>query len=157
MPVMRLIVFTLVCLFPAVGSAQAWADSYRAGDYDKAADLLHAAVSKAAGNPAFDDSQSAEALATLYARGQGTPLNPIMACSLARLAGAAPRRVSSRDISSRHSCGFREIATGRRCTRSIGTCTRFVMAGSGSTWSRREWRREQGGRNVVCPPKSRRG
>jgi len=89
MAVIPLMVFTLVCLFPAVGSAQAWADSYRAGDYDKAADLLHAAVSKAAGNPAFDDSQSAEALATMYARGQGAPANPIMACSLARLAGLA--------------------------------------------------------------------
>ena len=79
----------LVCAFPAVALAQTWAGAYRAGDYDKAADLLHAAVSRATGNPAFDDSESAEALATLYARGQGVPANPIMACSLARTAGFA--------------------------------------------------------------------
>ena len=31
----RLAVFALVCAFPAVASAQAWADPYRAGDYEK--------------------------------------------------------------------------------------------------------------------------
>lgn len=89
MPLVRLVVFALVCAFPAVASAQAWADSYRAGDYERAADLLHEAVSKASGNPAFDQSEPPELLATMYARGQGVAANPVTACSLARLAGLA--------------------------------------------------------------------
>ena len=85
----RLVVFALVCAFPAVASAQAWADSYRAGDYETTVDLLHAAVSKASGNPAFDEPAPPQLLATMYARGQGVAANPVMACSLARLAGLA--------------------------------------------------------------------
>jgi hypothetical protein len=101
MPGLRL-VFALVCAFPTVSSAQTWADAYRAGDYDKAAALLQAAVSRAAGNPAFDDSDSAEALANMYARGQGVPANPMMACSLARTAGLATqmRIVPGEDVRS---------------------------------------------------------
>jgi len=89
MPAVRLFVFALLCACPTVASAQAWADPYRAGDYEKAIDLLHAAVSKVSDNPAFDEPESPALLATMYARGEGVAANPVMACSLARLAGAA--------------------------------------------------------------------
>ena len=88
-PMVRRVVFALICAFPAVASAQAWVGPYRAGDYEKAVELLQEAVSKAAGNPAFDQPEPLQLLATLYAQGQGVAANPLMACSLARLAWAA--------------------------------------------------------------------
>ena len=79
-----------LCALPCAAAAQPWADAVKAGDYGRAADLLHPIL--------FDlhqqaspggDPEPARVLADLYARGRGVARDPIVACALARLSDMA--------------------------------------------------------------------
>jgi hypothetical protein len=67
------------------GTAQTWADAYRAGQYERAADLLHAMVADPEQAMVSDDPEPFHHLALLYARGFGVPRDPIAACTLAHM------------------------------------------------------------------------
>lgn len=85
MPSVRLLAIIALCALPCTASAQPWADAYKAGDYPKAAELLHTL----AVDERFDqsgDPAPARQLAVMYAQGQGVPQDSIFACSMARLA-----------------------------------------------------------------------
>lgn len=73
----------ILCTVPAVASAQPWRDAFRAGEYAKAADLLHDIVSDPEnvlqGNP-----DALRLLAEMYRDGLGVPRDAMAACSLAQ-------------------------------------------------------------------------
>ena len=88
MPVVCLLMILAVCTLPCAAAAQPWADAYRAGDYRKAADLLHPVVIDQHLNLATDPAP-ARHLAILYARGLGVARDAIAACSLAQISDMA--------------------------------------------------------------------
>jgi len=72
-------------LLPAPAQAQAWADAYRAEDYQRAADLLHPLVAESLVlGASHDDPEPARRLAEMYVRGLGVERDAIGACALAR-------------------------------------------------------------------------
>lgn len=74
-----------MAIVPCAAAAQPWREAYTRGDYRKAADLMHPiVVDPETVLPA--DPAVAEYLAVMYARGQGVPRDPVLACSLARFA-----------------------------------------------------------------------
>lgn len=90
MPVVRFVAVILACSLPSIASAQAWAQAYRAGDYGKAATLLHVIVT----DPDYltsthGDPLASRQLALMYAKGIGVSPDPIAACALAQMAEAA--------------------------------------------------------------------
>ena len=89
MPMVRLSLVVVLCALPVGASAQAWADAYRAGDYEKAAELLHQVVIEANFDAPNIDPEPHQQLALLYASGQGVTPDPIAACALAQMAGMA--------------------------------------------------------------------
>jgi len=73
----------LFCALPAVASAQPWMTAFQAGEYAKAADLLHEIVSDLE-NVFRGDPAAFRLLAQMYQDGLGLPRDPIGACSLAQ-------------------------------------------------------------------------
>jgi hypothetical protein len=74
---------------PALG--QSWTEAHTSGDYAKAAELLQPIVMKQVQTMGADpapDPAPARHLAVMYARGSGVVLDPILACTLARLSDA---------------------------------------------------------------------
>ncbi len=97
---LRLLAFVVFCALPAGASAQAWADAYAAGNYDKAADLLHQVVIESTVDIVSAVPEPYRQLAQMYSEGRGVPKDAIAACSLARMAGqatmmTAPKRYSA--------------------------------------------------------------
>jgi hypothetical protein len=95
----------LVCLLVVVGlwslpvsaQAQAWADAYRAADYQRAADLLFPILFENMMPGVYDDDPApARHLAVLYARGLGVQRDQIAACALAQTSGAAAQMSAPR-------------------------------------------------------------
>jgi len=89
MPVVRILLIFALCSLPCAAAAQPWADAYRTGDYQKAADLLHPPVIEQGHELTFADPAPTRHLAVLYARGLGVARDPIAACSLAQMADMA--------------------------------------------------------------------
>ena len=92
MSIPRLALTVALLTLPSTASAQAWADAYKAGDYKKAADLLHPLVIQLAtlpGGPQEPDPP--RHLAIMYAEGRGVPKDPIAACLMAQVASVASR------------------------------------------------------------------
>lgn len=87
MPLFRLVLAAgALWALPGAASAQSWRDAYRAGDYQKAAELLHPLVVQMAWQPGSDDPDPSRHLAMMYAQGLGVPKDPIAACTLAQVA-----------------------------------------------------------------------
>ena len=86
--------FLLLCTLPSTASAQPWADGYKAGDYQKAADLLHPLVLKLSMQPESSDPQLARHLALMYAQGTGVAHDPVLAGALAQLAEGATQNLA---------------------------------------------------------------
>jgi len=89
MSLLRVVLLVALCALPGTASAQPWKDAYRAGDYQKAADLLHPLVIQLRLQPASMEPDPARHLATMYAQGLGVSRDPIAACSLAQVAAEA--------------------------------------------------------------------
>jgi hypothetical protein len=85
--------FLLAVAFLALSSsafAQNWADAYKAGDYKKAADLLHPLVIQSAVQPnGPQEPGPPRLLATMYAEGLGVAKDPIAACAVSHVAQLA--------------------------------------------------------------------
>ena len=99
MSVVRVLALVVFCALPASAAAQAWADAYRAGDYDKAALLLQQVVIESVHDLVTVVPEPYRQLSLMYAEGRGVPRDAIAACTLARVAGqatmiAAPKRHS---------------------------------------------------------------
>jgi hypothetical protein len=82
----RLVSFLALCALPGIAAGQAWADAVRAGDYRKAAELLHPIVIGQALSMTSTDPAPARQLASLYAQGLGVAPDPIASCALAQTA-----------------------------------------------------------------------
>lgn len=78
----------VISLLPAIASAQPWAEAYRAGDYERAAPLLHAIVADDEYTDGGDPAPIRQ-LAIMYAKGLGVARDPISACTLAQRAEGA--------------------------------------------------------------------
>jgi len=76
----RVLTLLIFCALPAVASAQPWLTAYQAGEYGKAADLLHEIVSDPE-NLGRGDPRAFRLLARMYQDGLGVPRDPIGACS----------------------------------------------------------------------------
>jgi hypothetical protein len=87
----RLVWLLLLCTPPSTASAQPWADAYKAGDYQKAADLLHPLVIHGVVQSDSGDPEPPRLLAIMYAQGLGVPQDLIAACSLAQVVSMATR------------------------------------------------------------------
>ena len=85
MSALRLLLFLMLCALPSTPWAQPWADAYKAGDYEKAADLLHPLVIQGFGPGVSGDPDHSRYLANMYAQGLGVPQDLIAACSLAQV------------------------------------------------------------------------
>jgi len=97
MPLVCLLVVLGGWLLPAPAQAQAWAEAYRAEDYQRTADLLHPILFESMGPEAYDDDPSpTRYLAILYAQGLGVARDPIAACALAQTSGMAAQMSSRR-------------------------------------------------------------
>ena len=95
MPLGRVLAVMLLSVVPAGASAQAWSDPYKAGNYDKAAELLQQTVIESM----QDMLQSTPPepyrhLALMYADGRGVSRNEMTACTLAQMAGFATMRTA---------------------------------------------------------------
>ena len=86
---LRLVWLLLLCMLPSTVSAQPWADAYKAGDYQKAAVLLHPLVIQGVVQPDSGDPEPPRLLAIMYAQGLGVPQDLIAACSLAQVVSMA--------------------------------------------------------------------
>ena len=86
MSVVRLLAIFALCALPSTAAAQSWAEAYRAGEYQKAAALLHTVVIDQFIRMSFEDPAPARQLALLYARGLGVPRDRVGACALAMTA-----------------------------------------------------------------------
>jgi hypothetical protein len=75
-----------LCVLPYPAAAQTWADAYRKGDYQAAANELHPLVLKQTVDMTFSGPEPARHLATMYAEGLGVSRDPILACGLAQVA-----------------------------------------------------------------------
>lgn len=85
---LRTLLVPIVLAYPVTVFGQAWEHAYKAGDFQKAAALLHPVVIQAQiGNS--DDPAPPRRLATMYAEGRGVVRDPISACALAQVAHAA--------------------------------------------------------------------
>lgn len=80
MPMVRPLMILALCTLPHVAAAQAWADAFQSGDYQKAAVLLQPLASDMGSR----DPAPARHLAMLYAQGLGVARDPIVACALAQ-------------------------------------------------------------------------
>jgi len=96
MPLFRLVLAGALCALPCAASAQPWRDAYKAGDYQKAAELLHPLVVQMAWQPGSADPDPSRHLATMYAQGLGVPKDPIAACELAQVAFEANQNYAPR-------------------------------------------------------------
>lgn len=85
MPWVRLPAIVVLCALPCAVSAQQWKEAYAAGNYEKAADLLHPIVTHP-DIPAGMEPEPFEMLAGMYAKGLGVTHDPIAACALAGMA-----------------------------------------------------------------------
>jgi hypothetical protein len=94
MPVVCLLMVLALCTLPHAAMAQAWADAYQSGDYQKAAVLLQPLASDMGSR----DPAPARHLAMLYAQGLGVARDPIAACSLAQASEAAAHMADASDI-----------------------------------------------------------
>jgi hypothetical protein len=83
-----------VCVLPNSVFAQTWADAYRQGDYQAAADELHPLVIRQSLQPPFSDPEPLRHLAVLYGEGLGLSQDPIVACSLAQAARMATEQLA---------------------------------------------------------------
>ena len=92
MLVVRVLTTLMLCGLPCIATAQPWADAYRAGDYRKAADLLHPLVVQLSLQDSADAGPVRQ-LALLYAQGLGVARDPIAACTLAQMADLAEQMV----------------------------------------------------------------
>ena len=81
----RLLLLLLLCVIPSTVSAQPWRNAYKAGHYEKAADLLHPLIIQMTIQPDAGEPEAARYLATMYAQGLGVPQDAIAACSLAQV------------------------------------------------------------------------
>ena len=89
-----LLISALAIVIGARSSAQAppsWTDAVRAGQYEKAAALLHPIVMVAEYNLTSQDPAPARQLTLMYARGLGVRQDGVGACALAQLAGIVTR------------------------------------------------------------------
>jgi hypothetical protein len=90
MSTFRLLLGAAILTLPSVASAQPWADAYKAGDYKRAADLLHPLVIQSAMEPGGpQDPNPPRFLATMYAEGLGVTKDPVAACSISQVAQQA--------------------------------------------------------------------
>ena len=95
-----LLALVVFCVPPAPASGQAWADAYAAGNFEKAADLLHQVLIDSAADPLSGVPEPYRHLAVMYADGRGVSKDGIAACALAQMAGhatmmTAPKRYSA--------------------------------------------------------------
>ncbi len=88
----RFLAVVVFCALPTGASAQAWADAYRARDYEKAADLLHQVLIYAPGQDFASLLPEYRQLALMYADGLGVVKDPFAACMLANWADAATKK-----------------------------------------------------------------
>lgn len=87
---MRGLVVAAMCAAPTPGLSQSWAEAYKAGDYQRAATLLHPIVAESFARDVYaDDPEPARHLALLYGRGLGVERDPIAACALAETSASA--------------------------------------------------------------------
>jgi hypothetical protein len=86
MSMVRLPLAVALLLLPAAASAQPWADAYKAGDYKKAADILHPLVIQLATQFERYEPDPPRYLSMMYAEGLGVSKDPIASCSLAQVA-----------------------------------------------------------------------
>ena len=96
--VVRLIAAIAFCVLPSAGTAQTWAEAYRTGQYEQAADLLHAMIADPEQADLSNDPEPFHYLALLYARGLGVPPDPIAACTLAHREYGALQQVGPKDL-----------------------------------------------------------
>ncbi len=97
MPFVCLLVVLGGWLLPAPAQAQAWADAYRAKDYQRAADLLHPILFESMMPGVYDDEPApTHHLAKLYGQGLGVARDSIAACALAQTSGVAAQMSSRR-------------------------------------------------------------
>ena len=92
----RFLAAVVFCALPAVASAQAWADAYRARDYERAADLLHQVVISTSGEDFASLLPEYRQLALLYADGFGLAKDPFAACMMANWADAATKKSAAK-------------------------------------------------------------
>ena len=94
MPLVCLLIILALCGLPHTAVAQAWADAYQSGDYQKAATLLQPLASDMGSR----DPAPARNLALLYAQGLGVARDPIAACGLAQASEAAAHMAEVRNV-----------------------------------------------------------
>ena len=82
--VIPLVMVLSPCGFPAIAAAQPWLVAYQAGEYSKAANLLHEIVSDQEKVLQGGDHAALRLLAQMYKDGLGVPRDPVGACSLAQ-------------------------------------------------------------------------
>jgi hypothetical protein len=79
-----------ILTLPSSAFAQEWTNAYTAGDYKKAADLLHPLVIQLAMQPGGPQEPGPPwHLATMYAEGLGVAKDPIAACAVSQVAQLA--------------------------------------------------------------------
>jgi len=92
-PVMATVRFLLAAALLTMSSstfAQEWTNAYKAGDYKKAADLLHPLVVQLAMQPGGPQEPGPpRLLATMYGEGLGVAKDPIAACAVSQVAQLA--------------------------------------------------------------------
>jgi hypothetical protein len=87
----------LFCALPAIASAQAWAEAFRARDYETAADLLQQVITyRESGQDFASLLPEYRQLALMYANGFGVVKDPFAACMMANWADAATKKSASK-------------------------------------------------------------
>ena len=95
MPLGRILAVVVFSVVPTGASAQTWSDAYRAGNYEKAADLLQQSVIESMQDMLLSTPpEPYRHLALMYAEDRGVPKNEITACTLAQMAGFAAIRTA---------------------------------------------------------------
>lgn len=97
-----------IALMPARVSAETWREALQAGDYPKAAAILHPLVLDRPDTQVLPDADAAEQLGMLYASGHGVNTDAVMACALLDIAHAAA--LSKQDASGAERIGQRRSA-----------------------------------------------
>lgn len=96
MPLVDLVTALLIWAYQPAPPGQSWAEAYQAGDYQKAADLLHPIVAELTLMFESHDPEPFRHLAVMYARGLGVGRDPVVACALAQMAGGALHMLAPR-------------------------------------------------------------
>lgn len=85
------ILVAALAVLPATAAGETWRDAFQAGDYPRAAALLHPLVLDRADAVVLPEAEATEHLGLMYAAGLGVTADGVMACALLDLAHAAAR------------------------------------------------------------------